>query len=386
MHVLIIPSWYPNKNNDTQGIFFKEQVEGLATKSDIIIGCIALNQSSLRYLFSKQKSIYDYKNEIINNVQTINFLHPTFGRNKKIHSAIRKSLFIILFKIYLKKYGKPDLVHLHSFLYGELAIWIKEEYNIPYVVTEHNSGLARNIIKSKCFYRAKKIFETSDYNIAVSRLFGNLLKNKFNIEFAYLPNSVNINFFDIIHLGKKDTFDFINIASLDKNKNQEMLIKAFSHSFRNESKIKLTIVGRGGDYNILEGLIKDLNMGNNIILYGKASREEVKALLQNSDVFVLPSQFETFGVVIIEAMACGLPVVATKCGGPETIIVNNKLGILSDIDEISFSKALSNIYENKSKYDTNYIRRYVEDNFSSEVISNKLINIYESTLKRYRTV
>ena len=138
--------------------------------------------------------------------------------------------------------------------------------------------------------------------------------------------------------------------------------------------MRLTIVGNGPEYSSLKNLIKKLNMEEKIFLYGKANREEVKMLLQKSDAFVLSSQYETFGVVVIEAMSCGLPVVATKCGGPESIIVNDKLGKLVDIDVQSLSEGMKEVF--LKTYNGDYIRKYVIDNFSGNIISKKLIDIY----------
>jgi glycosyltransferase involved in cell wall biosynthesis len=82
--------------------------------------------------------------------------------------------------------------------------------------------------------------------------------------------------------------------------------------------------------------------------------------------------------VVIEAMSCGLPVVATRCGGPESIVDSNALGYLSDIDEEDLSLKLSQLYEHYHKFDKSYIRKHVVDNFSKEYVVSKLIKIYKS--------
>lgn len=371
MQILIIPSWYPIVNNQLSGIFFKEQAEALA-KQNLDIGCIAINESSLRYIFSQKEISFDFYEKSVNGVDTINILYPIVNRLNRLRSFIRKFVFKILFKRYIKKYGKPDLVHLHSFLYGSLAIWIKETYNINYVVTEHSTGFARELYNTEELSYAKGVFSNSKYNICVSNEFKKLLEKIFDDEFHYIPNAIDTDFFIPKVTGEK-TFSFINIAFLDKKKNQSMLIQAFSKAFTNKD-VTLTIVGSGAEYNTLNNFIMKLNMQKQIKLYGAASRDEVLELLQNSDAFVLSSEYETFGVVIIEAMSCGLPVVATKCGGPESIVMNDKLGKLVDIDVDSLSKGMLELYT--KKYDSKYIRTYVIDNFSADIVSEKLLNVY----------
>jgi len=148
--------------------------------------------------------------------------------------------------------------------------------------------------------------------------------------------------------------------------------------FYAKKDVRLTIIGSGSEYDNLNSLIQKLNMQQQIKLYGIASRKEVLERLQNSDVFVSSSHYETFGVVIIEAMSCGLPVVATKCGGAESIVVDDKLGKLVDININDLSLGMLAVYN--KKYDSKYIRNYVIDNFSADVVSSKWMQVYRQCL------
>ena len=381
MHILILPSWYVNSYNSLSGIFFKEQAEALA-KYNNKVGVIAIQEIGIRQILKQKKIDFGSRVVIENDVVTYSIQYPGIPKLETIRRKIKEIIFKNIFNNYVKENGLPEIVHLHSFMAGELAIWIKENYRIPYVVTEHFSGFLRNLISLKDLEKAKKVFKKSDCNIAVSKQFSLLLENKFNLTFEYVPNSVNIDFFNLQESIQKDTYAFINIAFLDRNKNQDMLIKAFTKAFKNKVKINLIIVGDGPEYSNLDSLIKELNMENQISLYGRANRDEVKTLLQKSDVFVLSSQYETFGVVVIEAMACGLPVVATKCGGPESIIESDKVGLLSGISEIELSEKLKELYNNRLSYDKKNIRKYIEENFSQEAIVRKLELIYERVLKQ----
>jgi len=86
MHVLVIPSWYPNANKPLSGIFFKEQAEALF-KQKIHVGVIAINESPLRYVFNNREVSFDFLEQDINGVKTISLLYPIVNRWKNFRKA-----------------------------------------------------------------------------------------------------------------------------------------------------------------------------------------------------------------------------------------------------------------------------------------------------------
>ena len=115
---------------------------------------------------------------------------------------------------------------------------------------------------------------------------------------------------------------------------------------------------------------------------GLCSREEIAKQLKQCDCFVLASQSETFGVAYIEALAMGVPVIATKCGGPEAF-VNEKNGLMVNVNDVEeLTEALIYMYNNINMYDRKSISIEIQNKFSSEVVANKIINIYKEYLKK----
>ena len=379
MHILVLPSWYPSSYNSLSGIFFKEQAEALA-KFGHKVSVISIQEIGLNEILQDKKMPNFYRKGIENNVYTYTMEYPNFIRIKKFRMQLKKILFQKIFKKYIERDGLPNIVHLHSFGNGEFAIWIKKNYNIPYVVTEHSTDFARKNLSIEALKKASNIFKYSSYSIAVSKQFKELLENKFNQKFSYIPNIVNMDIFSLKHELLKDTFNFICIGFLNKKKNHKMLIKAFTKVFKNQKNITLSIVGSGSEYTQLESLITKLDMQNQIFLKGSMARDCVVRILQESDAFVLSSQYETFGVVIIEAMACGLPVVSTKSGGPESIIALKELGLLCNITEDSLSQALRELYTNRLQYNPVFIRAYAEQHFSEQAVCMQLNEIYKQSI------
>ncbi len=378
----MLPSWYPSSYNELQGVFFKEQAEALA-HSGHDVGVIAIPAVGIRNILQHKKCDFSKTNFILNKVHTYRgqYLDVKFDL---IAQYMRKRIFIKLFADYISARGLPEVLHLHSFMLGDLALYVKEHFGIPYVVTEHSSGFFRQSLTVSQQLLAQKVYENANVNLAVSKNLATLLSDQFGYSFNCLGNIVDVDFFTIKPTLKGNTgeqqFTFINVAFLDKNKNQAMLIEAFNQAFKKHKHIKLVIVGDGVEKNNLCSLIDDLEMSEQIELYGSADRETVKRLLQNSDAFVLSSVFETFGVVIIEAMACGLPVVATKCGGPESIIESKQYGLLSDIQVHSLASQMLRLYQNYDHYDSNHIRQFVKKHYSQSAICQQLTKIYHKVL------
>lgn len=381
LHILIIPSWYPAFEGDIGGSFFREQAHALK-KAGNKVGVIYPQFRSITDI----KGIYSkpYGIEYINDqgLPTYKYHHLAVPKIYSIRRARWVGYGLKLFDEYTKQFGLPDIIHVHSSVHaGHIALEIKSRYSIPYVVTEHSSSFARGMIKKNELLILKNIITSSDYNIAVSQPFCNLLNRTFKVKsWNYIPNIVNNAFFNEDNEVSTKTFKYLSVSFLSENKAIDNLIKAFSFVSNEVPNAILYIGGDGEQRSKLEQLVKDLNLEDKVIFLGKLSRERVKLEMARSSVFVLPSRYETFGVVLVEALALGKPVIATKCGGPESI-VNNKVGTLVEVDNIEeLSKAMLNAYTDYNKYKSEDIRQYCIDNFSEEAVTAKLTEIYYSVV------
>lgn len=381
IHILIIPSWYPHTTGDIGGSFFREQAHALR-KAGNKVGVIYPQFRSIKDIkgiYSKPYGIEYIDDEGLNTYKYHHLAVP------KIHS-IRQVRWINyglkLFQEYAKNFGMPDIIHVHSLIAaGNIALEIKTKYQIPYVVTEHSTAFARGLIQENEIKNLEKIVSAADYNIAVSEPFSNLLNSFFGLEtWNYIPNIVNNDFLNANIEEPKETFKYLSISLLAEKKAVDNLITAFSDITNKIPNAVLHIGGDGPERVNLQKLVSELNLESKVVFLGSLSRERVKLEMANSSVFVLPSRYETFGVVLVEALALGKPVIATKCGGPESI-VNEKVGKLVKVDDISeLSKAMLDTYLSYYKYNSKDIRQYCINNFSEEAVTSKLGNVYQSVL------
>lgn len=131
----------------------------------------------------------------------------------------------------------------------------------------------------------------------------------------------------------------------------------------------------------MEQLAQDLGLLNTYVFFhGMLSNEEVYRFLASSDFLITNSNYETFSVATAEALACGVPVIATRCGGPEDY-VNEQVGILIEPgNSKQLKEAILHMLDNCDKYDKQEIREYAIAKFNSEVIGKSFYEVYKSIL------
>lgn len=382
MDVLIIPSWYPTIDNKLNGIFFKEQAEALYREGGgekYKVTIIYIEIYSLKQFFKlKGKTKLDRKIENgleVYRYKTFNWLPKMNALPIVYYIALRK-----IYKIAFRKTSKPDIVHIHSCLWaGFGGVKLAQSKKIPVLITEHASMYARNLIKKREEIYIKYALNNADLVISVSKSLkdeiGKYIKNKSRS--IVIPNMINTNFFNMEDKSLKNSkFTFFSLGFLDYNKGFDIVIKAFSKLCLDE-EVQLVIGGSGREKDNLTNLVKKLGIEDKVCFLGNLDRNEVLENMRRCDAFVLGSRYETFGIVIIEALACGKPVIATKSGGPADII-NEKNGYLVDINDIeSMYSSMKKIIENKEQFASNIIRDDCIKRFSEEAVVEKLTKVYD---------
>ena len=384
MHILIIPSWYPQFSGDIGGSFFREQAIALR-KVGYQVGVIYPQIRSLRNIKSILKKPYGLTVENDEGVNTIRFYTVNcIPKNKNYNKSHWIKIALRLFEKYVEQYGKPDIIHVHSMWYaGFAAQLIYEKYGIPYVITEHSSAFARNLIPRDIIDSLRSVVEKAKACIAVSQKFSNYLEAQFpSSNWIYIPNIVNDDFFTspkvVGNTGLSSKIRIISICHLNKNKNTALLIKAFALVLEQDVDFNLELVigGEGVERKTLQSLVENLGLKNHVQFLGPLTRNQVKQEINQSSIFVVSSKYETFGVVVVEALALGKPVVSTQCGGPESII-NKDVGVLVENDSVTeLAKGILHVSTHLNDYDADTLRTYCLENFSEKAVTNKLTNIY----------
>lgn len=381
MHILMLPSWYGNKINPNSGKnLVKDQAKYIAAAGHKV-GIIYAQSITLRTLL-RIKGIRK-KSWVENGIRTILLFFPRTQRFPKLSYWLDTYMRKRLFKIYIRKHGHPNIIHIQSMLRtSALVLWIKEKYHIPYIITERCTEFKNQNIDKTQLETMKKVVKNSYRNFAVSKPFAKLLQNIFGERFLPFYNIINYNFFipsKSTPFQSKDHFIFLNVAFAKERKNKIALLKAFAKLFRGKEYFKLILVGGGPENSKIRHEISTLNIQSQVSLVVTITQEEVRNLMQQCDVFVLPSLYETFGGVVIEAMSCGKPVIITHETGIKEYI-NEKIGTICDTDEASIAQALLKMAKTAHLYDPSFIRQYTMQKFSQHDFVDRMVATYREAL------
>jgi len=282
---------------------------------------------------------------------------------------------------------KFDLVHAHTaYLDGTAGLDVSNYYKVPLVITEHTNPFSyltgKPIVKQftlKAIRKAHRVWCVSD---ALAKEVKSNYSNQEVIDhIKVLYNGVPINdfYYNPSKKTEKENIQLLYVGFLENYKNPLNLLEAFAKVKSTIPSATLKIVGDGSLYEIIKSGIEQKGLQDSCYLLGSKPRNEVARIMREEcDIFVLPSRSETFGVVLIEAMACGKPVVSTRCGGPESIVTEPFIGELCSNDNPdALGEAIIKVVKNLNYYDSARIRNYTLQNFDYRVIAASLASQYQ---------
>lgn len=372
--ILIVSRGIPTKEYPMLGLFELDQATALAAFGHNVKMLVVDLRSFLR---KRPFGIHHYS---INNVEVHIISFPVGAVPREI---LCKAGGLLLKRLYKTVYGnekKPEIIHAHFGDIGYIASMLAGQIDVPLVVTEHSSLMNRDVVDKDILEVSGKGYAAANGVISVSNALAQKIKKNTGISSCVIPNIVDTEAFNSIERKQHDGFNFVSVSSLIEIKHIGDLVRAFKIVHEEFPDTKLCIIGDGRERENIKALIDNFHIGDSVRMTGTITRSEIANIFSEMDCFVLPSESETFGVAYIEAMAAGLPVIATKCGGPEDF-VNSRVGCLvekNDIDQLA--EAMKKVLKSCNEYDKDYIKNYSETLFSPDAIAGSLTDYYNRIL------
>lgn len=369
---MVVSSGFPSEKYPLLGIFEFDQAQALAHK-----GChVVFLAVDLRSIFRWRK--WGIVKGSKNGVDYYIYNLPLGRLPIKFLCKLGELGLNRLYKIANKIHGKPDVLHAHFTEMGCITSRLSAKEGIPYVVTEHSSKINQYVIGRDLRDCAIEAYRDAQSVIAVGTSLSNNILKHTGIKSIVIPNIINTELFFQCKRLKHTGFRLVTTSNLIILKRTWQILQALAMINPKEIDYYLTVIGDGPERDTIEYWIKALKLEDRVYVAGYKPREEIASIYEKSDAFIMVSSSETFGVAYVEAMAAGLPVIATRCGGPEDF-VNNNNGYLIDVDDISqLSSAITQLYNNENYYKTDDLRQFVKNNYSPEVVAEQLLNVYKS--------
>lgn len=372
MKVLIIASWYPTPDNPLNGAFFQQRARALAR-----LGCeVSVASAEVRLRLNGRKPGRSvHREEGVTEYRYLRRNCTPFweeGIAKQQVSMIRK-----IYEQVCKDSGKPDVIHLESARCAYAAVALARKEGIPLTYTEHYSGILNSQPGSFLDRTMRAAVDAASHVFALSSVMKRRL-NPMEGKCSMLPNAIDFSEFAISQPVKPFTFGAL--AALRKIKGLDILLRAFAKVRETNPDCRLVIGGDGEERESLLALRKELELENYVEFRGKIPSEQRGEFYNGISAFVCSSLTETFSIVTIEAFASGLPVVATKCGGPEDL-VNESNGYLVEKNDVdSLAEGMKKMIANRASFSPEDIRGQAYEKYSEENVVKQQIAVFQSLI------
>ncbi|NQX96932.1 MAG: glycosyltransferase [Flavobacteriales bacterium] len=375
MNVLILPDLFPKNENDWVGVFVVDYIKS------IIPNCmpwvfysrlVGENQVAKQERFASEFDVYrwNYKQQISALLKPIYYL-LWFKKTVQQITALNKQV---------------DIIHAHgAILNGTVAFLLSKQLKVPFVISEHTgpfSKISNSFVKKRwakyILNRANKVFAVSSHLKGEMVAMG--IRNE-NISVSFNP--VDTNLFQC----KSNTTAVKNIlfvSRLEPFKGGLRTLKAFHKVAEKNSGWCLTICGEGPEKEEIINYVQEFKLEGCVTIKDVLTKPEYVRELHQASFLVFPSLHESFGLIPVEAMTCGLPVITTNATAmPEYI--NEQNGVLlntSSVDEIS--EAINSMINNLSTYNSVTISENMNARFGIENFGKMLVKSYQTVITNYK--
>jgi len=381
--VLWLASWYPGRLDKFDGDFIQRHARAVALNSDVFVIFVKkdihlkINSCTTEIITSPnltEKFIY------YNPPKTGFSLFDKYLSYRDYNMHMRNAI-----SDYVKNNGRPGLVHVHiAMKAGINALWAKKKWNIPFIVTEHWTAYLENADQQLSHYSSffknglKQVLKKASAITVVSNYLGKSIQSSFpGIKYSVIPNVVNTDLFYPVQEQDAGKIRFIHISSMNYQKNTEAIILALS-LLKDDHPVELYLYGPVNPS--LEALINDIGLQQIAFAQGEVSQEQLSKAIQQSDALILYSRFETFGCVLIEANACGIPVIVSDLQVFHEIIEEGVNGIFAEGENpAALAEKLRQFIAQKDHFNKNEIAAMAAKKYNYKKVGQQFIELYNKT-------
>jgi L-malate glycosyltransferase len=293
----------------------------------------------------------------------------------------------------IKDGAKFDLIHLHSPLIPKIKL------KIPTITTIHSTWLAEaksfnrisdsyslyvKMFKSTFVWSERKTFRQSSFFTTTSNAMKREIVQEYGVDeslISIVPNIVDVTLFNSTN--NKSGYDVVSVSRLVYRKGVLDLVEAARIVQEQKPEIRFAIIGSGTLMPMLRRRVHALGLTNNVFLLGRIDHSDLSKYLAPNAVFVSPAHYEPFGLTTIEAMAAGLPIVATKVGGSRALCEDGRGALVDPKNPQQMADAIIKLLSlpqsllNETREDAH---EFVARNFNPQIVTQQMLEAYQNTL------
>lgn len=377
--VLFFTAWYPTRERPAGGGFVREHALSAGLSADVAVvhwtGPEAGLEGSWRLLREDDPALHGgiptwrlaHRDGPIKPWTFLRWVKSCFGA----WEALEREGFI------------PDLIHAHVFTVALPVAILAGRKRRPWILTEHASNFPRRMLSSRDLWKVKRTFPRAARVLPVSRFLQQAIEDYgIQAHFEVLPNAVDTDLFHPpVQPRPPGPSRWLNVAMHVPVKGLDVLLAALATLKDPALDWELDLVGEGPEKRALENQAAVLGLQGRVRFPGLLPREEVARRMREADLFILPSLSENLPCVLLEAMASGLPVVASRAGGIPELINHEQGELVTPGDPEALAAALRRCLVRKETFDRQRLARRAQS-FSRAAVGERLAAVYREVLKR----
>jgi len=372
-HILFLPRWYPHKYDPMFGLFVRKHALTAAAAYRVSVAYVHFVQEAPATEIHEEGELLEIRCYIQKTAfAPLSFLRWMLAYHKAYGEICRRR-------------GKPSLTHVHILTrLGVLALFMRIVRGIPYVITEHWSryqpggfyhGALRKFLTRMAVRFSRGITVPSAQLEKAMRTHGLNHPN-----YMVLANTVEQKLFYPEHTAATPLKQLIHISCFEEaSKNMSGILRAMALLKQQRSDFRLLMVGSGMDWQQTRELCTALDCNDVVSFTGLKQGEELAAMLRQSDLMLMFSNYENMPVVISEALCCGIPVVSSDVGGIHEVLRSNCGSLVPAGDTKAFVQAINTWLQNGNPH-KNEIAAYASGIWYEEAVLKQLHRFYQQAL------
>ncbi|WP_258394815.1 glycosyltransferase [Pseudomonas fluorescens] len=392
--VLIVSHMYPREYNLAGGIFVHEQVKALRAQgidARVVSGepfwINTLNPKIIKralgnYLAQKIEAWEEH-----DGVPLIRFPYVVSSLLPFQTHAVSYTHGLLQQAAWLHADFPFELIHAHTaYTDGTAGRRLASRFGLPLVITEHTGPFSTLTRTGYLRRMTQKALNAADKVISVSSALLSDIRQQVRlsprVDAQVIANLVDTQLFRAQPKSSDGFIHLLWVGHFVPVKRVPVLLEAFAGAFRIQPLLRLRLAGSGEGLEDARALVDSLGLTHVVEFAGHADRAQLVDYYRECDFLVISSESETFGVVAIEAMSCGRPVLTTCCGGPAEIVSHPGLGKVVGMSVEALTEGMLAMTEQRANFNSKVIQKVTELKFSSASIAQEIAAVYSASIEK----